>query len=105
MAEVNILGTEYDMSIKNDMLEEDGRTDFYDKMIFIRPEEQMLDEHDTHHKKSSRFKHVQRHEIVHTMLYECGLTDYAYDETITEWIACMFPKMKKMFEEVGCSDT
>lgn len=105
MAEVNIMGTEYDISIKNDMLEDDGRTDFYDKTIFVRSEEQMLDEHDIKYKKSSRSRHVQRHELIHAMLYECGLTEYAYDETIVEWIAHMFPKMKNLFEEVGCVDT
>lgn len=45
---------------------------------------------------------VIRHELVHAFLHESGLADNSWgdNEEIVDWIALMFPKMLKVFEEL-----
>lgn len=52
---------------------------------------------------------VLRHEIIHAFLYESGMWNnsgssdaWGVDETITDWIAIQFPKIQKVFAELGC---
>ena len=50
---------------------------------------------------------IYRHEIIHAFFTESGV---AYnlsndeEELLTDWIAKQFPKMKKVFEELGVSE-
>ena len=50
-----------------------------------------------------------RHEIIHAFLYESGLysqSEWGTDETLIDWIALQYPKMKRVFAELeieGCS--
>ncbi|MGF7002417.1 hypothetical protein M2149_000793 [Lachnospiraceae bacterium PFB1-21] len=53
-------------------------------------------------------KKVLRHEIIHAFFYESGLWEnssnidaWGMNEEMTDWIAIQFPKMLKVFEEVG----
>ena len=52
-------------------------------------------------------RHIYRHEIVHAFFCESGLT-YRYDKDeedyLVDWIARMYPKMKKIFEELGVEE-
>lgn len=53
-------------------------------------------------------KRYLRHEIIHAFLYESGLganyehQSYGHEETMVDWIAIQFPKILKVFKEVGC---
>ena len=42
-----------------------------------------------------------RHEYIHAFFYESGLQDYYEDEQLVDWLAIQFPKMMKMFVEMG----
>lgn len=46
---------------------------------------------------------VIRHESIHAFLNECGLADCSWgeNEEIVDWIALMFPKMLKVFQELN----
>ena len=48
---------------------------------------------------------VLRHEMVHAMFYECGLTDYMRDETLVEALACIYPKAMNDFATAGIALT
>ena len=66
--------------------------------------------------ETSYSKHVQtlttiRHEVIHAFLYESGLwgsslesTNWAMNEEMIDWIANQFPKILKVFRELGCED-
>ena len=46
-------------------------------------------------------KEVIRHELVHAMLYECGLdSSWAENEEVTDWIAIQFNKIMGVFKAV-----
>ena len=51
--------------------------------------------------------HIYRHEIIHAFFNESGIT-YRYDsdeeDFLVDWIARQFPKMKKIFEELGVAE-
>lgn len=107
---VNILGTEYtieERSIADDALlnNMDGYCDKSTHLIVIsKPSpDATLGDFEWYKKK------IMRHEIIHAFLYESGIGDcyqsaekYGHDETIVDWIAAQFPKIYKVFEEVGC---
>ena len=49
-------------------------------------------------------KRVLRHELVHAFLAESGLrsdSEWAEEEEMVDWIAIQFPKMMKVFQELG----
>lgn len=52
-------------------------------------------------------RHIYRHEIMHAFFCESGIT-YKYDKEeedfLVDWIARMYPKMKKIFAELGVED-
>lgn len=100
---VNVLGTEYTIvtEVKREddenLTDNDGYIDFQTKQIVI---EEMIEEVGMTKDIKSYEKHVIRHELVHAFLYESGLTDYANDERIVDWLAVQFPKMGKIFNEI-----
>lgn len=106
---VDILGTEYEIFEKTDDEDRflrtcDGYCDKSSKKIVLRkfdddPECQ-LENQEWYRNK------VLRHEIIHGFLFERGLAENAKlnDEGIVDWIAMQFPKMKKLFEQLGISE-
>ena len=49
-----------------------------------------------------------RHEIIHAFLSESGLSvnfehcsKFGHEETMVDWIAIQFPKIHKVYEELG----
>ena len=106
--EVNILGAEY--TITTGVTEEDdahfasneeidGYIDYPAKEIIIK---QMPEYNPGLSKDIKSYERlVIRHELAHAFLYESGLTDYAADEQLVEWLAVQFPKMAKLFEELN----
>ena len=108
---VDILGSEYKLFL-NVPEEEDvklkecsGYCDKTSKRIVVsaRPDECDLDDWDVYAKA------CVRHELVHAFFFESGLNGNSYwyrvtdehPEQLVEWIAVQFPKMLKVFEEVG----
>lgn len=101
---VNILGTEYTVHEDNELekLGLDGCCKKYDKEISIRSIENMLEDGDCYESKLERHCEVMRHEIVHAFFSESGLDDFSNNEQLVDWIAMQFPKMEKVFKDVGC---
>ena len=110
---INILGTEYTIKYyKEDEHEllngkyRDGCTDNSTKEIIIcekKPDCELQD-------YESWKKVVLRHEIIHAFLFESGLDSssfnfsgsWAINEEMVDWIAIQFPKIQKVFAELGC---
>lgn len=84
----------------------DGWCDYSTHTVHIgifEPSADSLDRLDIYSKK------VCRHEIVHAFLFESGLAEssggtkhWALNEEMVDWIARQFPKMQKVFKELGC---
>lgn len=112
MKKINILGTEYTVEYKtnnqDDILKEaNGYCDITSKRIVILSEERSSDEIDD-------FQYLQRktlrHEVIHAFIFESGLFTNTYcvdggwakNEEMVDWIAIQFPKIQKVFVELGC---
>lgn len=91
---INVLGTDYEIFYDLDSHEADGETNFFSKEIHVRPARKMLDEDATDFERLEWANHVVLHEIVHAFFYESGLRDYAYDETLVDWVATQFYKIR-----------
>lgn len=95
---INVLGTKY-------------------RIFFKSPEQdKTLNNYDGYCDKSTKtivvnIKTIQkqslRHEIIHAFMFESGLSanwehkQFGQEETVVDWIAIQFPKILKVFEEVG----
>lgn len=105
---INILGTMYEIHLLDETEDEslddcDGYCDKTTKKIVVcnKTKDCDLGDFDMYQRK------VMRHEIVHAFLFESGLHEcwekkQGHDETMVDWIANQFPKMRKAFEEAGC---
>lgn len=111
--EVNILGETYTIERlskeKDDTLangDVGGYCDSTSRRIVVREYEESY-EVDDREKLANR---NLRHEIIHAFLYESGLGDnvehkaLGHEETTVDWIALQFPKIAKVFKEVGCTE-
>lgn len=105
MEKLNILGTEYhvydDERVVDD-LGADGVCRFNSKQIILRPEDGILED-GTPEENKTYYNKVMRHEVVHAAFHESGLTRYANDEMLVEWLAVQFPKLAAIFEKADCS--
>lgn len=99
---VNILGTEYTVEEKEEIIKQgaDGLCYPYSNKIHIRPLESMLDDDSTKEEKEKCFKESLSHECIHAYFRESGLYSYMRDETLVDWIAVQMPKMVKTFREL-----
>lgn len=59
--------------------------------------------------KAEIVRQTMRHELIHAFLAESGLRGstndvqaWATNEEMVDWIAIQYPKMKKIFAELGC---
>lgn len=98
---VNVLDTTYTINkIKEQdkfMIENNlcGYCEFYEKKIVALAS-------DTTSKKE--LHEIERHELIHAFLYECGLndsSDWARNEELIDWLAIQFPKIQALFEKAG----
>jgi hypothetical protein len=101
---VNVLGTEYEISINgNDAHFKhgiDGYCDETTKKIVI--DEMIPDEMSKGDLKDFQNK-VIRHELIHAFLFESGLaecSEWATNEEMIDFFAKQFPKIQKVFEEL-----
>lgn len=108
---VNILGTEYSISYstpdKDERLKNvSGYCDSYSKTIVIDDIECNKFEEQS---KGEFEKECIRHEIIHAFLSESGLKfdanvwsgSWAKNEEMIDWIAIQFPKIHKVYEDLG----
>lgn len=103
--DMNILGTEYTLIIDTEYCEEanaDGIIEHYEKKIYMRNVQDMLEKGASQQAKQIRYDETLRHEIVHAFFFEAGLDKYACDETLVQWIATKLPQIVEVFKEIGC---
>lgn len=118
MKKINILGTEYSIKIhkvsEDDYMKKNrlaGYCDEENKEIVIADmsEEEYFVGMDAKAQKRF-FNKTLRHEVIHAFLNESGLSDnasvpsvaWAKHEEMIDWIAIQFPKIQKVFVELGC---
>lgn len=111
---VNILGQKYQIILdtpeNNSKLKEvNGYMEPHSKKIVIdatlierHKEDPMAAEN-----LEAKVRQIYRHEIMHCFFAESGIS-YKFsveeEDFLVEWIAVQFPKMKKVFEELGVSE-
>lgn len=101
MKTINILGTDY--TFKEDDLNNpdldinDGYCKVFDKEICVRATEFMSG--DSEKSRQNRTDHVVRHELVHAVAQECGVS-YGDNEDLVDWIAHIIPIVNKAFDEI-----
>ena len=106
---ISILGTEYEILKKTadtDCLLEtmEGYCDNTTKKIVVS---RMIPQPGSTVNIDVKEKAVLRHEIIHAFMYESGLhecSEWGTDETLIDWIALQYPKMNKVFSELGIED-
>lgn len=114
---VNILGTEYCVTIKKYDEDEvfsrrsiDGYCDSFTRQIVVCDMSTYKGwEHELPETAVAAQKETLRHEIVHAFLNESGLADssssvegaWAKNEEMVDWIALQGPKLYKTWQEVG----
>lgn len=115
---VNILGTDYEIGIKKMDDDEglgksnaDGYCDHSSSKIVVADLEDEKHFYWQNEEDKDRYaKMVLRHELIHAFLNESGLSastvvpdsGWAKNEEMVDWIALQFPKIAKVFKELGC---
>ena len=102
---VRILGTDYTIRVAsaNDerlsYQEASGTCEAYSKELYVKD---FTAENDPKQYKciDKYCKKVLRHEIVHAVFFEAGLSKYFEDEDLTETLAHLAPKMVEIMEAI-----
>lgn len=102
---VHILGTDYTIRVvsANDerlsYQEASGTCEAYSKELYVKD---FTAENDPKQYKciDEYCKKVLKHEIVHAVFFEAGLSKYFEDEELTETLAHLVPKMAKIMEAI-----
>lgn len=99
---INILGSIYRLIFCEMDDNKDGETDFTTGKIKIRS---------NNDNSVGNFEELQkqiiRHEIIHAFMFESGLgfnwehNQYGHEETVVDWFAIQYPKIKNVFDELG----
>ena len=101
MKKINILGTDYTFKVDDlnnaELATNDGLCRIYDKEIIVRATEYMAGL--TEQSRQKRTDHVVRHELVHAVAQECGVS-YGDNEDLVDWIAHIIPIVNKAFDEI-----
>lgn len=110
---VNILGTEY--KIETHKISEDEHMKKNNFMGYCWYDEKLIVIADMSEKEYFQFDNkdaemnfknkVLRHEMIHAMLYESGLStccEWANNEIMIDWIALQVPKMIESFKQIDC---
>ena len=106
MGNINILGTNYEIKYQTEkdnpkLVNANGICETCTKELIINDfvaDENTLDNVEVYRDK------VLRHEVIHAFFHESGLdsnSDYARNEELVDWIAIQFPKMYRVFKELG----
>lgn len=101
MKKINILGTDYTFKVDDlnneELAQNDGLCRIYDKEIIVRATDYMGGL--TEKSRQSRTDHVVRHELVHAVAQECGVS-YGDNEDLVDWIAHIIPIVNKAFDDI-----
>lgn len=101
MKTINILGTDYTFKVDDlnneELATNDGLCRIYDKEIIVRATDYMAGL--TEQSRQNRTDHVVRHELVHAVAQECGVS-YGCNEDLVDWIAHIIPIVNKAFNEI-----
>lgn len=102
---ISILGTKYTIEYRNTNEDEkleacDGYCDTTIKLIVIQRFNKTYNSVEDLDSYSNK---VLRHELIHAILYECGLgtNSWADEEEIVDWLAIQYDKIKNIFDELG----
>ena len=114
---VNILGTDYKIEVRkfseDDCLKRNNWQGYCDedlKLIVLADlDEKEHFQYDSEEQKDKSIKETLRHEIIHAFLNESGLSysalqyqgAWAKNEEMVDWIAIQFPKIAKVYKELG----
>lgn len=115
MKKVNILGVEYEILYKTSDEKEalkncSGYCDTTSKKIYVAvPTEKEKEDPNFIENVETFQATVIRHEVIHAFLYESGLahdsarldSPWAVNEEMVDWVAIQFPKIQKVYEELG----
>lgn len=117
MRKINILGAEYSIGIhkmdEDSVLKDNSWMGYCDedaKLIIVADlDDEKYFYHDSEEAKDFSFKKTLRHEIIHAFLNESGLSSdalnynagWAKNEEMVDWLAIQFPKISKVFAELG----
>ena len=104
---INILGTDYEIIHTTDKVHEelkdaDGWCSNYTQKIYLETNllRDEVENEDTIKARSIRAKDTLRHEIIHAYIKESAAQHSVLDhEYCVHWIALMFPKLLKTFQE------
>lgn len=93
---INILGTEYEYEVVKNIAAKEldgaggGITKFFEKKIFINGDNDVL----------ADYNRIVRHEILHAFFFESGLSEYARDEKIIDFLAYQIPKIVDIYKNL-----
>ena len=100
---VNILGAYYEFKtddLNNPLLSNaDGVCKIYDKQIIIRDTPYLNGIIDTDASREKRREIVIRHELIHAVAEECGVS-YGDNEELVDWIAHIIPIVNDAYEKI-----
>lgn len=109
LGKATILGTEYTLVEQSEeenpkLREANGLCEWYSKRIILNKIEE-TDE--TFENLDGLRRKIARHELIHAFFAESGLRThctYAESEELVDWIAIQFPKIAKVFKELGVDE-
>lgn len=102
---ISVLGTEYTIKFNKELVNKD-----YDGMHhpYIRLIECVYEQTNNIEEDIIASKAILRHEIIHAFLFQSGLGNslrsekgWADNEEMVDWIALQYPKITKLFDEIG----
>ena len=105
MKTVDVLGTNYLVMSQNKtqnpkLRDADGLCELYTKQIILDNSwDERTDEHNFDNMESYYHK-VLRHEALHALFYEAGLSKYTNDEDLIDAIAILYPKMRDLLDSM-----
>ena len=105
---VSVLGTPYtiyqgDSVDFPDLADCDGYCDTTIKTIIVSD---MSESAGKPGAKADLERKVIRHELLHAVLFESGLScnSWGENEEIVDWFAIQFPKLEALFQQAGCNE-
>ena len=102
---VTILGTDYQVKVssaaENPKLEDaNGISELWSHEIILNLDD--MDSPNAFDNVKDFYHKVLRHEVIHCMFHEMGLSQYCQDEVLVDALAIVFPKIQPVLNAVDC---